>query len=390
MMSLTVKPQRIGPVIGHHPWVFSQAITHIPEGLQPGEPLRLVSQGGEFLASGYFASYGQIAVRIWGYDDDEPVDESFFARRIEKAYGLRRTYVESPSTDAYRLINGENDLLPGLVVDKYSDYLVLQFHTKGIQLWKEWIVAAFERVIRPKGIYERSDVAARRIEGLPECTGPLMGVVPDPISITENGFRFLVDVRRGQKTGFFLDQRDKRQAFVKYATGRNVLNCFSYTGAFSVYALAGGARKVVNVDTSEGALQLARENVTINGLDCGRCEFVCADVKGYLKRVTEKWDAIILDPPAFIKDRRRRKEGITGYRSFNEMAIRTLSEEGILLTCSCSAHLSLEDFRYVLSEAGGRAHRSLRFLECYTHGIDHLQLAAFTEGSYLKCFFACL
>jgi 23S rRNA (cytosine1962-C5)-methyltransferase len=387
MITLTIKKNRVGPVLGRHPWVFSQALAKIPDGITPGEPVKLVSETGEFLASGYFNSYSQIAVRVWGYEKDETTGPSFFTRRIERAWQIRKQYVESPSTNAYRLINGENDLLPGLIVDKYADHLVAQFHTRGIESWKTEIVNALQTTLKPDGVYERSDMPARKQENPDSVQGVLSGSVPDRIVIRENGFQFLVDVKHGQKTGFFLDQRDKRQACIKYVKEKNVLNCFSYTGGFTIYALAGGAHHVTSVDTSESALELAKENVTLNGLDPARCEFVCDDVKRFLRDIEKaQFDVIILDPPAFIKDRRKKKEGVIGYRGINEMAIRALSKDGILVTCSCSAHLTLDDLRYLLSEAGGKAGRSLRFLETYTHGIDHPQLVPFTEGSYLKCF----
>jgi len=294
--------------------------------------------------------------------------------------------VESPETDAFRLINGENDFLPGLIVDKYSDYLVVQFHTRGIESWKNEIIAALEQVMKPKGIYERSDMSARKTEQMESLTGLISGEVPDLVTIREKGFKFLVDVKKGQKTGFFLDQRDKRFAFSRYTRDTSVLNCFSYTGGFSVYALAGGARRVVNVDTSAAALDLARENIALNGFDRADCEFIVGDVKNYLRRGGERFDAIVLDPPAFIKDRRKKKEGIIGYRGINESAVRLLPEGGILLTCSCSAHLSPEEFRFLISEVGGRVRKTLKFLEAYTHGIDHFLLVPFTEGQYLKCF----
>ncbi len=388
MARLTVRQNRIGPLIGRHPWVFSQAFVSIPDGLSPGEPVELVSERGDFLALGYFNSYSQIAVRIWGFEKSEEVDERFFARRVERAYSVRQKYVESPSTNAYRVVNGENDLLPGLIVDKYGDYLVVQLHTRGIDAWKKEIVAALEKTLQPKGIYERSDMtAARKNELLEEATGELSGSVPDLVTILENGFKFVVDVKGGQKTGFFLDQRDKRQAVMKYARGASVLNCFCYTGGFSVYALAAGAKRAVSVDTSAAAINLAKENVALNGIDLSRCDFVCHDVKSYLKNPQEVFDLIVLDPPAFIKDRKKRNEGIVGYKSINEMAFRAMTRTGILVTCSCSAHLSLEDFRYLLSETGGRLHKSLKILEVYTHGIDHPQLVPFSEGEYLKAFF---
>ena len=387
MLTLIIKQERTRPVAGCHPWVFSGAFTSIPDGIKPGTPVNLQSEKGEFLAKGYFNSYSQIAVRLWGYDKDEEVNEGFFIRRIERAYYIRKRFVESHDTNAYRLINGESDLLPGLVADKYADHLAVQFHTRGIEAWKNEIVAALEKVLMPKGIYERSDMEARGIEELDKTKGLLGGEIPELITIKENGLKFLVDIKGGQKTGFFLDQRDKRRALIKYADNAFLLNTFCYTGGFSAYALAGGARQVVSIDSSEPALALAKENIKLNGFDVTRCEFICGDVKNYLRNEKKTFDVIILDPPAFIKDRKKKKDGLTGYRGINGAALKILIPDGILLTCSCSAHLRFDEFRYLLSEAGLRAGRVLTFLETYTHGIDHLQLVPFLEGEYLKCFF---
>ncbi|RJQ45953.1 MAG: class I SAM-dependent rRNA methyltransferase [Nitrospiraceae bacterium] len=391
MLTLKVKNQKTGPVINRHPWVFSQALEKIPDNLKPGTPVKLISDRTGYLATGYFNSYSQIAVRLWGYDEQEEINKDFFVRRIQRASDIRRKYVETPETNAYRLINGENDFLPGFIVDKYDRHLVIQCHTRGIEAWKDAIVEALIEAVNPTGIFERSDSSSRKIEGMENNSGLLYGNVPDVVTMKENGFTFLADVKQGQKTGFFLDQRDKRYALMKYARDRSVLNCFCYTGGFSIYALAGGARRVAGVDVSASALELAKENVKLNGLDAGKCEFVRDDVKAYLKNAqTGEFDVIILDPPAFIKDRKKKMEGLVGYRSINEMALRMLPENGILTTCSCSAHLPLLDFRYLLSETGGKAKRSLRFLETYTHGIDHAVLAPFLEGEYLKCFFVML
>lgn len=396
MINLVVFKKRIGPIRGRHPWVFSGALKSIPEGLESGMPVCLVDEQNSFLAQGYFNSYSQIAVRLWSWDKDEVVCPAFFEKRISDAYALRKNLVENKKTDSYRLISGENDLLPGLIVDKYGDYLCLQFHTKGLEFWREQIIDALVSVIAPKGIYERSDVRTRGIEGAEEKVGVVWGEVPERIQILENGYKFLVDVAGGQKTGFFLDQRDKRAALEKYTKGKSVLNCFSYTGGFSVYAAGAGAKRVVSVDISEKALELAEENIKLNKFDSKKCEFVCADVRAYLTGLNEKdsdlgkndFSVIILDPPAYVKDRRKVREGLQGYRNINELALRLLPENGILVTASCSAHVSLSDFRYMLSEAAGRAGRTVQILETYTHGIDHPELAPFMEGDYLKCIFA--
>ncbi len=391
MQKLTVHRQRIGPILGRHPWVFSGALKFIPEGLKSGDPVMLVNEEGGFLAQGYFNSYSQIAVRLWSWDEQEVVDDKFFEKRISQAYEIRKNFVENKGTDSYRLVHSENDLLPGLIVDKYADCLVLQFHTPGMEAWKDNIVKALKKVVKPKGIYERSDVRTRGIEGAEKQVGLLYGKVPERIKISENGYKFWVDVIGGQKTGFFLDQRDKRQALTKYVDKKSVLNCFSYSGGFSVYALGAGAKHAVSVDASESALELAVENVRLNKMDVKKCEFVCADVKQYLFNAQEekkKFDVIILDPPAFVKDRHKVKEGLMGYKKINEMALRILDPEGILVSASCSAHVTLSDFRYMLSESAGRSRRTLQILETYTHGIDHPELVSFTEGEYLKCVFA--
>lgn len=388
MNTLTVFNKRIGPIRGRHPWVFSGALKHIPDGIPSGEPVELVDEAGNYLASGYFNSYSQIAVRLWSWEREE-VNDEFFEKRVKKALEIRENFVASKKTTAYRLVNGESDFLPGLIVDKYGEYLTVQFHNPGIERWRDEIVKALEKVVDPKGIYERSDMRARGIEGAEKKVGLLSGKVPDQIKILENGYHFVVDLKEGQKTGFFLDQRDKRLALEKYSKGKKVLNCFSYTGGFSVYALGAGAKKVVSVDASEPALKVAEQNVLLNKFDEKKAEFILADVKEYLAdREKGEFDVIILDPPAFVKDRRKIQEGLMGYRKINEQALRILPAGGILVTCSCSAHLSLMDFRFMLSEAAARAGRSVQILETYTHGIDHPVSAAFTEGEYLKCLFA--
>jgi 23S rRNA (cytosine1962-C5)-methyltransferase len=389
MTTLTVYKQRLGPILGHHPWVFSGALKQIPEQLKSGEPVKLVDEQGVFLAQGYFNSYSQIAVRLWSWNEEEEINDEFFVKKIEAAYQIRKQYVDSKATDSYRLIYGENDLLPGLVVDKYADYLCVQFHNPGIESWKEMIVKALVSVVKPSGIYERSDMKVRGIEGAEPQVGVLFGEVPERIKIVENSLSFWVDVKGGQKTGFFLDQRDKRASLMKYCKDKRVLNCFSYTGGFSVYALAAQAKNVVSVDSSESALNMVEENMKLNKLDEKKSLAVATDVKEYLLREEAKnFDVIILDPPAFVKDRRKVKEGLQGYRKINEAALRLLQPGGILVTCSCSAHVSLEDFRFMLSEAAGRARRTVQILETFTHGIDHPELVAFTEGEYLKCIIA--
>jgi len=382
---LRIKENRTGPVLGRHPWVFSGALMEMPEGLEPGTPVRLLSERGRYLGSGYFNSYSQIAVRIWSHDEHERVDRTFFVRRILRALELRRLLVGG-DTNTYRIINGESDLLPGLIVDRYDRWLAVQFHNRGIESWKDTIVKALIEVLAPEGIYERSEIASRQREGAQDSTGLLWGKVPERVEVRESGLSFYVDIAGGQKTGFFLDQRDKRRALMRYSRGKRILNCFSYTGGFSVYALMGRAKHVTNVDSSASALELARQNAELNGFEADRSEYVEMDAKKYIASLKQgMFDLIILDPPAFIKDRRKIKEGIRGYRGINEAAMRSLSIGGLLMTCSCSAHLSPQDFRHLVSESGGAAGRTLQIVESFGHGPDHPVLVPYTEGEYLKC-----
>lgn len=392
MQKLSINRERTGPIRGRHPWVFSGAIVSIPEGLSAGEPVELVDQHGAFLAAGYFNSYSQIAVRLWSFEPVETIDRNFFIQKIKSALALRESLVAAPDTDSYRLVHGENDGVPGLIVDRYGAYLVVQLHNPGIARWKNEIVAALVAVVAPQGVYERSDVGGRtkhdRANEDGEHTGLLFGNVPDRIEIVERGIRYVVDVKTGQKTGFFLDQRDKRFALRKYVEDKRVLNCFSYTGGFSLSALKAEAAHVVSVDASEPALLIGEESLALNGFNSEKAEWIMGDVKEYLAdREKNEFDVIMLDPPAFVKDRHKIKEGLIGYRNINEQALRILPPGGILVTASCSAHVTLTDFRYMLSEAAARAGRTVQILETYTHGVDHPELVAFTEGEYLKCLF---
>lgn len=391
MIKLTINTKRLGPVLARHPWIFSGALKNLPQGLDCGMPVAIFDESDKFIGQGYFNSYSQIAVRLWGFDETEVVDQKFFDNRIKNALEIREQFVLSKNTDACRLVYGENDFLPGLVVDKYGDYLSVQFHNRGIEFWKEQIVSALVKIIKPKGVYERSDMKARGIEGAEKQVGVLFGKVPEKVEIKENGLKFWVDIMTGQKTGFFLDQRDKRLALQKYIKDKKVLNCFSYTGGFSVYAATAGAKKTVSIDASQGAIDLAKENFKLNKLDLKKNEFEVGDVKEFLTRsevAAEKFDIIILDPPAFIKNRHKIKEGLVGYRKINEAAMRILPQGGILVSASCSSHLSLNDFRHMLANSAGRAGKNLQILETFTHGMDHPELAAYTEGEYLKVIFA--
>ena len=385
MITLKVKQKRVGPVVGCHPWVFSQAFLSIPDGIQSGEPVVIRSEDGKFLALGYFSSYSQIAVRLWGYDESERVDEEFFVRRIEKAYTFRKRYVEKTGTNAYRLINGESDFLPGLIVDKYADTLVVQSLTAGIDGMLDMILHALREVYDPKTIVLRNDTASREIEGLAQEKRVVVGETSGIVIIEESGIRYQVDVLEGQKTGFFFDQRENRLAIKDLVKGRRTLDCFCYVGAWALSAAKYGATEVIGIDSSEKAVKLATGNADLNGLSA---RFVAGDVFEKLRefeKQKERFGCIILDPPAFVKSRAKVREALKGYKEINLRAMRLLEAGGVLVTCSCSHHIDQELFREMLIDAALSAGRQARLLEMRTQSRDHPMLLAAKETQYLKC-----
>ncbi|MFH1337174.1 MAG: class I SAM-dependent rRNA methyltransferase, partial [Candidatus Zixiibacteriota bacterium] len=265
MAKVILKPGREKPVRQHHPWVFSGAIASVEDKVIDGETVEVISSDGIWLARGTINRHSQIVVRILTWSEDEPIDQDFWHSRLERAWSVRSRLASDPKTTAYRLVNAEGDGLPGLIVDRYGDWLVVQFHTRGMECAKEQIIKEIERLSQAHGIYERSDMEVREKEGVPQSAGVLFGETPpDTIEILENGLRFLVDIKRGHKTGFYLDQRDNRRKTAPYLQGCDVLNCFSYSGAFTVYAASAGAKSIINIDSSEDALELARRNIDLN------------------------------------------------------------------------------------------------------------------------------
>ncbi len=386
ILKLTVFDKRKGPILGRHPWIFSGALKDLPDGIAQGTIVDVSDERGNFIARGYFGSYAQIAVRVLSLKQEE-IDVAFFERKIAKAQRLREKYIPS-DTNAYRLINAENDGIPGLIVDNYAGHLIIQCHTKGIEVMKNMIVTALCNVLSPVSIFERSDVLALKKDDGEMSKSQIFGETPDEVLILEHGFKFYVDLKEGQKTGFFLDQREKRYALMKYCKDAHVLNTFCYSGGFTVYALAGGAVHVTSIDVSAKAIELAKKNVLANGFDTSKVTFVVEDVKKFLPSCEPgSVDVIILDPPAFIKDRKKKEEGIFGYKKINEMAMNIISDEGILISCSCSNHLTLQDFRYLLSECGSRTRSTLQLIETHMHDLDHPELVPYMEGGYLKTLF---
>jgi len=383
MRRVTLQPGRERPVRAGHPWIFSRAIASGLEGAEPGEPVEVRSAGGAFVAAGYGNPRTAIAIRVLTLEE-EAVDARLVRRRVDEALALRRATLPATLT-AYRVLNGEGDRLPGIVADRYGDFVVCQLLTAGAARLAPAVVEALQDTLAPAGIYERSEGGVRAEEGIPGARGVLAGAEPPPrIAIDEAGARFLVDVVHGQKTGFFLDQREGRARVRALAAGRRVLNTFAYTGGFAIAAGLGGATKVVSVESSRPALELADAAWIENGLDPAAAEFVQADVFEYLHGTRERFDLVVLDPPPFVRRRRDVDAGLRGYRDVNLQAFRHLAPGGWLFTSSCSQHLSRAAFREVVAAAAADAGRQPIVVAELGHAPDHPVAAAHPEGEYLK------
>jgi 23S rRNA (cytosine1962-C5)-methyltransferase len=383
MRAVTLRPGRDVPVRAGHPWIFSGAVASGLEGAEPGEPVRVLAAGGSFVAVGYANPRTTIAVRVLGLED-EPVGRSLIGHRLDEALALRRATLP-PDTTCYRVLNGEGDRLPGVVVDRYGDFLVCQLLTAGAARLAGVLVDVLQARLEPMGIYERSEGGVRAEEGLGGARGVLAGAEPPSrLTVMEHGMRLIVDVLHGQKTGLFLDQRDNRARIRALARGRRVLNTFAYTGGFAVAAALGGASSVVSVDTSRLALELGEASWPENGLAPETAMWVEGDVFEYLRAVHERFDLIVLDPPPFVRRRRDLQSGLRGYKDVNLQALRRLEPGGVLLSCSCSPHLDRSGFRQVVAAAAGDAGRAVQLVEEYGHPPDHPTALAHPEGEYLK------
>lgn len=393
---IVIREERQKAVLRRHPWIFSGAVKTVTGDPADGDLVTVRSERGEFLARGYWNSRSSICVRLLSWDEDQPIDEEFWRERLRRAIAARQPLnrVAQGTPAAYRLVNAENDGLPGLVVDRYGEWLVIQALTLGIEVRKEMLAGLLEQLMEPAGIYERSDVDVRAKEGLAASTG-LLGGSPPPehIEIDENGRRFLVDVRAGHKTGFYLDQRENREIIGDWfrwdeqAAEREVLNAFAYTGGFAVYALGGLARRVVNVDTSAEALKLARRNIALNGYALDDDDFVEGDVFSVLRywRDQERhFDMIILDPPKFAHSARQVENAARGYKDINLLAFQLLRQGGVLATFSCSGAISSDLFQKIVFAAAVDARCDAQIVRWLAQASDHPVALTFPEGAYLK------
>ncbi len=386
--TVTLKPGRSRAALQRHPWVFSGALRHVGPDAVDGDVVRVVDEGGHFVAWGYLNRASQITVRLLSWEEPIFPDDALLFERLDRALAWRRLRFGWPATGACRLVYAESDGLPGLIVDRYARWFVVQFLTLGSERWREPLISWLVRELDPLGVYERSDVDVRAKEGLAPIVGPLWGAEPPAqVEIEEGGYRFLVDLLHGHKTGLYLDQRLNRERVATYCRGRQVLNCFAYSGGFAVYAAGAGAAEIWNVDTSAEALRLARLNMELNGRAASPDGFLERDVFQLLREYRDRarqFDLIILDPPKFALAQSQVERACRGYKDINRLAIQLLRPDGILATFSCSGAVSQDLFQKVLFGAALDACRDVQIVESLTQSPDHPVLLSFPEAAYLK------
>ncbi|CAE6901257.1 class I SAM-dependent methyltransferase [Vibrio sp. B1FLJ16] len=374
-----------------HPWIFSRGISKVEGEPALGETVDVFTHDGKWLAKAAYSPESQIRARIWSFEKEE-INKAFFVKRLKDAQLLREDVIERDGLTGYRLIAAESDGLPGVTIDRYQNYFVCQLLSAGAEYNKQAIVDALVECFPDCNVYERSDVAVRKKEGLKETTGVLHGEEPPKsVVIEENGVKISVDIVGGHKTGFYLDQRDSRQQAMKYVKDKEVLNCFSYTGGFGLYALKGGAKRVINADVSQPALDTAKYNAELNEFDISkkRAVFLNADVFKLLREYRDqgtKFDVVIMDPPKFAESKAQLNGACRGYKDINMLAMQILKPGGTLLTYSCSGLMDQVLFQKIIADAAVDANRKVKFVERFEQAADHPTDTAYPEGFYLKGF----
>lgn len=386
-MKIIIKPGREKSLLRRHPWVFASAIQTLDDVPASGSTVDLLDAKGNFLARASYSPHSQIRARVWTFED-EPVDKEFFKKRIRAGIGLRRKLQVEGQSDAYRLLHSESDGIPGLVVDRYGGVLVLQSSTAGSEFWKETIADILVEETGIENIYERSDADVRELEGLKPQNGVLRGKFSSFIfPIHEYDLKFNVNIASGHKTGFYLDQRENRRRAGELAKDRDVLNCFCYTGGFSIHALANGAKSVISVDSSADALKLLEENIALNDLPADRHTSIEGDVFQLLRKFRDEarsFDMIILDPPKFAPTAAHAEKASRAYKDINLLAFKLLRPGGILITFSCSGGVDAALFQKIVASAALDAGVDATIIEYLSQGSDHPVSLHFPEGAYLK------
>lgn len=376
-------------LLRRHPWIFSRGIAKVEGKPELGETVDVFAHDGRWLAKAAFSPQSQIRARVWSFEN-ENIDKAFFVKRLHQAQAMREDIIKRHGLTGYRLIAGESDGLPGITIDVYQNYFVCQLLSAGAEKTRDLLVAALKTRFPDCNIYERSDVSVRKKEGLKPTQGVLHGDVPPKhLVITENGVKIQVDIESGHKTGFYLDQRDSRYGAMKYVVEKEVLNCFSYTGGFGLYALKGGAKHVINADVSQPALDNAKQNAELNGFDLSRATFLNADVFKLLRQYREEgkqFDVVIMDPPKFADSKAQLNGACRGYKDINMLAMQILKPGGTLLTYSCSGLMEQNLFQKILADAALDAGKRVQFTERFAQAADHPVDSAYPEGFYLKGF----
>ncbi|RII28296.1 MAG: rRNA large subunit methyltransferase I [Geobacter sp.] len=386
MIKITLKKNEDRRIKAGHPWVFSNEISQVEGERQPGVAAELFDAGGGLIGQGYYNPHSLIALRLLSRQQTDIESAGFFEQRLLAALHHRQSLY--PALSTFRAVYGESDFLPGLVVDKYGDYLSVQLLSTGMEQRREQLLEALIRVFSPKGIIARNDVAVRSLEGLEQKVEVLQGEIPDLVEVEENGLRFLVDLREGQKTGGFLDQKENHLLLRNICQGRDVLDCFCYAGSWAVHSGYFGAASALGIDISARAVAQAARNAELNGLS-GRVLFEECDAFDRLRTLKHegrRFGVVVMDPPAFVKSRKNIAEATKGYLTVNRRALELLEPGGYLITCSCSFHMGREAFREVLTSAAKVARREVRLVSTHSQSPDHPVLLSFPESEYLKCF----
>ena len=387
MSSITLKIERDKSMLRRHPWIFEGAIEKTEGRMHSGDTVDVLASDGTWLAKAAFSPESQIRARVWSFTKSEAIDNVFFKRKLEQALARKQEILKKHNTNAFRLIAAEADGLPGITIDVYVNVVVVQLLSAGAEKHRGKILWAILQLFPDSVVHERSDVDVRKKEGLTPLVQTLHGELPESVIIEENGVKIYVDLINGHKTGFYLDQRENRRIAASYCAGKTVLNCFSFTGTFGLYALAAGATHVINVDASESALALSSKNVEINGLDESKVTHIKKDVFQLLRDYKEAgttFDVIVLDPPKFVDSKHNLNKASRGYKDINRLALSLLNENGTLLTFSCSGLMPQDLFQKIVADAALDAQRDVYFVQRLAQSEDHPVSGNFPEGYYLK------
>lgn len=388
MVEIKLKKGKEKAVWQHHPWVFSGAVEKIKGKPTNGDVVKVVAPNGDFLAYGYFNDQSRVAVRLLEWDENIAINAEWYEQKIAKAVQSRAQFVDDTKTNAYRLIFSEADFLPGLIVDRYADFLSVQILSTGIEQAKDTIIDILIKLIKPKGIFDRSDATARTHEGITAENGLLWGTAPATfIEVKENGIKYHINIAEGQKSGFYCDQRDNRSLLAGYAKGKSVLDCFSYSGGFTLNAFAHGAKEITSVDSSALAIETLKQNIILNQFDQQQHIAIQSDVNKQLRAFKDegkKFDVVVLDPPKYAPSRSALDRAARAYKDLNRLGLLLLESGGLLATFSCSGAVDIDTFKQIIAWAALDAGKEVQIIRQFSQPEDHPVRLSFPEGEYLK------